>query len=118
MFDIENLKIEAKASGNKDAVLRFDFYDNFGNVTNARPQEIVIKNNGGAIEPYYIKMANNFFQRNPEFKTINARNLVKLRIYVNGGFNDTYNGKIEIDDISTIPVDELPEDVFDMLKDK
>lgn len=117
-YDSEYLKITARAAmigQNENPAIRIDMVDNFGTVTNARPQEVTIER-GTELDEYYIKLKNNFYQRNPEMKVVNAGSINKIRIYVEPG-KKNYTGKVFIDKIEAVSIDQLPEEWFSKLKE-
>lgn len=115
IYDKQFIKISAKADGNFDPELRIDMVDNFGVVSNARPVSNVITK-GGDFQDYYYYMKNNFYQRSPEMKIINAMNIQKLIMYVNGGYTNGFTGSVEIDHIKAVSIDDVPQEIVDNLE--
>lgn len=118
-FDLYNnnyVKFKVKATGNVEPNLRFTFIDNLGNESNARPQEIKVSKDGKYNE-YYIKLYNSCYQRTPSFKVVNMQNVQKIKMYINPGLED-FKGSIEIDEITSYNVNDVPKEIQTSLKDR
>lgn len=106
LYEKQYLQLKAKANGNVPAKVRIDLVDNFGVVSNGRPQEVTVSENGEWGE-YYFDLSNAYYQRYPEFKVINAQNIVKLRFYVNGNWKP-FSGSIYLDQLTPMEYNETP----------
>lgn len=110
------IKIKAKSTGKISPTLRLTVIDNFGTESNARPQEFTVANTGEMGE-YYVKLFNSGFQRSPDFKVVNLKSIEQIKLYVHPGLGD-YKGTIEIDELSFLNVNDVPEDVRTLLKER
>lgn len=108
------VKLKVKANGSIDPTLRFTFIDDKGLESNARPQEARISKDGQYAE-YYLKLFNSSYQRTPSLKIVNMQNVQKIRIYINPGLG-AYKGTIEIDEMTSMNVNDVPKDIVSSLK--
>ncbi|MBC7389886.1 MAG: hypothetical protein H7329_11780 [Opitutaceae bacterium] len=98
------LKVKARSEGEKSPVLRIDFKDANGYVSNGKPVTNRIVR-GTDFTDYYFRFDHKLRQTFPDEKTLDAKAIKEILFFINGG-GSSYTGTVFIDEIKVVPAAE------------
>ena len=98
------LRVRARSEGEKSPVLRIDFKDASGAVSNGKPiTNRILKSD--KFTDYYFKYDHKLVQKYPVDKVLDAKAIKEILFFVNGG-GSSWSGTLFIDEVVAVPVAE------------